>query len=122
MAQHNNVGKWGEDVACEYLISQGYAISDRNWRHNHLEVDIVAYKGNRIVFAEVKTRSSEDVDPIEAIGDSKRRHLITAAKTYVEIFRINHEIQFDIIAINGTPDNYHIEHIADAFETPFYSY
>lgn len=122
MARHNETGQWGERLAAEYLASKGYAIAEQNWRSGHYEIDIVAYKGTRIVFVEVKTRSRDYDDPIEAVDRNKALRLIRAANVYVDSKDINHEMQFDLIAINGSPDDYRIEHIADAFETPLHTY
>ncbi len=47
MATHNALGKAGEDAAAAYLERNGYAIRDRNWRKNRLELDIVATKDKR---------------------------------------------------------------------------
>lgn len=121
MARHNDTGRWGEEIAAQHLMKNGYAISATNWKSGHYELDIVAFKDNRIVFVEVKTRSS-DSDPLEAVDSWKKHRLIRAAIAYVEIFDINHQIQFDLIAINGKPDNYHIEHIPDAFQPPLKTY
>ena len=55
MATHNALGKAGEDAAAAYLERNGYAIRHRNWRKNHLELDIVATKDNEVVIVEVKT-------------------------------------------------------------------
>lgn len=118
MAQHNETGQWGEELACEKLITDGYAICQRNFRIGHYELDIIAMKGNRIVFVEVKTRSNPDSDPIEAIDNKKIMRMVRAANTYVTTFDIPHEVQFDIITIVGTPDNYTLEHIPDAFMAP----
>lgn len=122
MARHNETGKWGENLAADYLAANGYAIAERNWRAGHNEIDIVAYKGSRIIFVEVKTRSNDKDDPLEAVDRNKALRLIKAAIAYVNTFNIDHEIQFDIIAINGSPSNYRIEHIADAFESPLRTY
>ena len=118
MAQHNETGHWGEELACEKLITNGYAICQRNFRIGHYELDIIAMKGNRIVFVEVKTRTNLNSDPIEAIDNKKILHMVRAANTYVTTFDIPHEVQFDIITIVGTPDNYTLEHIPDAFMAP----
>ena len=122
MAKHNDTGKWGEDIAAEYLAANGYAIAVRNWHCGHSEIDIIAYKGNRIIFVEVKTRSNDNEDPLEAVDRNKSMRLIRAAVAYVNTFDINHEMQFDLIAIKGTPDKYVIEHIPDAFDTPLKTY
>lgn len=118
MAQHNETGHWGEELACEKLITDGYAICQRNFRIGHYELDIIAMKGNRIVFVEVKTRTNLNSDPIEAIDNKKILRMVRAANTYVTAFDIPHEVQFDIITIVGTPDNYTLEHIPDAFMAP----
>ena len=67
MAQHNETGSKGENMAVNYLVAHGYDIVERNWRMNHLELDIVARKGNRLVFVEVKTRTIPGFDPLDAI-------------------------------------------------------
>ena len=118
MALHNTTGAWGEELACEKLITLGYAICERNKRIGHYELDIVAMKDNRIVFVEVKTRTNPNSDPLEAIDSKKIARMTRAANAYVIAYDIPHEVQFDIIAINGTPDNYTLEHIPDAFTAP----
>lgn len=115
MARHNELGRWGEDMACEKLVTEGYAIVERNWRLKHFEIDIIAKKGDRIVFAEVKTRSDLDCDPLEVIDSRKMSQMARAADTYIRIFDVKQEPQFDLFGIAGTPRNYKMEHIADAF-------
>ena len=61
MAIHNALGKAGEDAAAAYLERNGYEIRDRNWRKNHLELDIVATKDNELIIVEVKTRSNTEL-------------------------------------------------------------
>ena len=60
MAQHNEVGQWGEQTAALHLMHQDYQILERNWRFRHLEIDIIAEYLGEIVFVEVKTRSGGD--------------------------------------------------------------
>lgn len=56
MASHNELGKWGEDVAADYLLRQGYTILERDWKSGHRDLDIIALDGDTVVFVEVKTR------------------------------------------------------------------
>ena len=58
MAEHNELGKAGENAAVAYLEEHGYLIRHRNWRKGHFELDIVAAKENELVIVEVKTRSN----------------------------------------------------------------
>lgn len=121
MARHNELGKWGEQLAVDLLVTKGYAIVERNWRAGNLEVDIVAMKDNRIVFVEVKTRSSGFVDPLDAIDRRRVSRIVRAANSYVKAYNIPHEVQFDIVIIIGAPeggDSPQIEHIPDAFLPP----
>lgn len=122
MAKHNEVGKWGEELACQELIKMGFSIVERNWRSDRHEIDIIATKGRRIVFAEVKTRTNADDDPIEAIDRRKMLQMVSAANVYIHRMPVELEIQFDIFGITGTPDNYTIEHIPDAFYPPLRTY
>ena len=59
MAEHNDLGKWGEDEAALYLEDEGYTIIDRDWRLGRRDLDILAYTpdGNTLVVVEVKTRT-----------------------------------------------------------------
>lgn len=70
------LGASGEEIAVDYLISQGYVVFDRNWRSKTGEIDIVASEKSNLrdelIFVEVKTRSSRDYgDPLEAISATK---------------------------------------------------
>jgi len=122
MATHNDVGKWGEEYAAQYLKGKGYLILDRNWRPGKglVDLDIVCLTpDHRIVaFVEVKTRSKEEITaPEEAVDIRKMRHLGRAADTYVKIRNIVEELRFDIITIIGKENDPHpqLEHIQDAF-------
>ncbi|MDE6801989.1 MAG: YraN family protein [Muribaculaceae bacterium] len=115
MAQHNRLGQWGENIATEHLIREGYAIVERNWRMEHFEIDIIATKGPRIIFVEVKTRTSADYDPLEAVDTRKKARMIASANAYILSRNLPHEVQYDIITIVGEPNDYTLEHIPDAF-------
>ena len=42
MAAHNELGKWGEEMAAEYLQQKGYRIIERDWRSGNRDIDIIA--------------------------------------------------------------------------------
>ena len=70
------LGATGEEIAVDYLVSQGYVVFDRNWRSKSGEIDIIASEKfnsqDELIFIEVKTRSSRDYgDHIEAITATK---------------------------------------------------
>lgn len=119
MAQHNQLGKTGEERAAEYLISKGYIIRDINWRSGKMELDLVAYRDTTLVVVEVKTRSSLDfLRPEEAVTLRKIKNIVRATDAYIRLFNIPFEVRFDIITLVGANDNFEIEHIEDAFLAP----
>lgn len=121
MATHNELGKWGEDIAARYLSSKGYAVIARDWRAGHRDIDIIACHGEWLVIIEVKTRTGNDFcSPEEAVDYRKIRSLSIAANAYIKMNRINAPIRFDIIAITKNADDYNINHIEDAFTPPIF--
>jgi len=119
MAAHNELGRWGEDVAADYLQRKGYVIVARDWKSGHRDLDIVAINEARdtMVFVEVKTRRNRIfADPEEAVGYQKIRNLQLAANHYIKYHRVDLDVRFDIVTVTGTPAvTPFIEHIEDAF-------
>lgn len=117
MAEHNDLGRLGEDKAAEYLQAKGYKIVERNWYFHHKEVDIIAFDGDTVVFVEVRTRTSSDVlHPRDSVMPLKMRYLILAADNYVRYKKLDNRIRFDLIAcISHRDGRWDIEHIEDAF-------
>lgn len=117
MAGHNELGKWGEDIAEIYLRNKGYDIVERDWRDGHRDIDIIAVEGSTMVFVEVKTRSSNAyMKPEQAVTPAKMRMLSIAANKYVKTHYMRLSVRFDVIAVTGTPDGEAtINHIEDAF-------
>ena len=115
MAVHNELGKWGESVAREYLLTQGYAIGGENIRVAGVEIDFIAMRDDAICFVEVKARSTDFTDPADAVDSRKRSRLVRAADTYIRTHGIPLEPRFDLVLVIGTPDSYTVEHIPDAF-------
>ena len=101
MNNHNkNIGNTGEDIAKDWLEKQGYTIIERNWRHSHWEVDIIASKKDKLHFVEVKTRNSHRYGkPEESFGKNKMKSLKNAAEEYQHQHPEWEKIQFDILAI-----------------------
>lgn len=58
MAEHNDLGRLGEEVALKHLREKGFTIRNTNWRFGKDEIDIIAEKDEYLVIVEVKTRRS----------------------------------------------------------------
>lgn len=115
MAAHNELGKWGEALAAEFVEKQGYEILERDWKSGHHDLDIIARDEDTLVIIEVKTRRNRLFgDPEEAIDYKKRLSLQSAINHYVKSHRIKIPVRFDVISIVGmigsTPE---IDHIKD---------
>lgn len=115
MAQHNDKGNWGENLAVESFVAKGYAILERNWHCGNYEVDVIATRGSRIVFAEVKTRSDDGEDPLLAVNSRKMRRTVTAANAYIKNYNIDLDVQYDIVTITGSQHDYVLEHHEDVY-------
>ncbi len=117
MAQHNDTGFKGELIAKEFLEKLGYEILDENWVFGKAEVDLIAYLNKKIIFVEVKTRSSISFGlPEDFVSMDKQKQMDLAANEYIELMNHMGEIQFDIIAVLfDKQNNYTIKHIEDAF-------
>jgi putative endonuclease len=115
MAAHNELGKWGEDLAAEYLQEKGYEILERDWKSGHHDLDIVAREGSTLVVAEVKTRRNRLFgNPEEAVDYKKLRSLQSAINHYIKSHSASSHVRFDIISIVGTIGSQpEIDHIKD---------
>lgn len=120
-APDNSFGPFGERIATEHLIAEGYAIRERNWHQGHYEIDIIAQQGSTIVFVEVKSRRGDYQDPLESVDRKKISRIVSAANVYMQMAELDFDTRFDIITLTGTPENYKLEHIEEAFFPPLIS-
>jgi len=116
------LGRWGENLAADFLIKQGYTIIAKNVRTPYGELDLIAQQPvksrpgeSTIVFVEVKTRRSRTFGyPEESVTTSKQEHLISAALHYLQDNPdLESDWRVDVIAIecykNQEPLIHHFE-------------
>lgn len=116
MAEHNELGKLGEELAVDFLQKSGYDILETNWVFQKAEIDIIAQKENILAIVEVKTRSTIDFGlPQDFVKPKKIQLLVKAVNEYVISNDLDVEVRFDIIAVYKEKNDYKIEHIDDAF-------
>ena len=117
MAEHNELGELGEQLAVDLLVKKGYKIIERNWRYLKAEIDIIAQKEpETLVIVEVKTRSNSFIgNPEEFVTPKKIKLLVKAANEYVVSRKLDVEVRFDIIAVVKNSKYEKIEHLKDAF-------
>ena len=116
MAEHNDLGKLGEELAVEFLQKEGYIILETNWIFQKAEIDIIAQKENILAVVEVKTRSSLEFGlPQDFVKPKKIQLLVKAVNEYVVSKNLDVDVRFDIIAIHKEDKSFVIEHLIDAF-------
>ena len=116
MADHNDLGNKGEDLAANFLEQKGYSVLDRNWRWGRYEVDIVAQQKDMLIIAEVKTRQSNYFgEPEEFVSRAQQKRLVESANAYIEKHGLDLEVRFDIISIIYNSRQRKVHHIEDAF-------
>ena len=115
MAKHNELGKWGEDVAAAFLQQKGFRIVERNWKCGHKEIDLIVTDEQLLLFVEVKTRRNDFFgDPAEAVGWRTAEHLLNAMEQYICTNQIDMSVRFDILSVTGSPSSYQIELLENA--------
>ncbi len=124
------LGILGEDIAANFLKEKGYKILERNYvpkwiKRGKKEIDIVARKGNILIFVEVKSirqaqGEPQDFYPEDKVNFEKQKNLIFAAKNYLEEKKIKPDTkwQIDVISVDLDLDfkNPLIRHIENAIE------
>ena len=116
MAEHNELGKLGEELAVEFLRKNGYEILEPNWTFQKAEIDIIAKKENILAIVEVKTRSSIEFGlPQDFVKPKKIQLLVKAVDAYVIEKDLDIDVRFDIIAIHKEGKSFVMDHLIDAF-------
>lgn len=116
MAEHNETGQKGEEIAANYLQNKGFIVLEKNWRFKNLEADIIATISKTLVIAEVKTRKSNYFgEPETFVNKQKQKNLIKTAHEYIQRNKLDLEVRFDIVSIILGDSQTKINHIEDAF-------
>ena len=133
-------GAEAEAIACSWLRERGFKIVERNYRHNHLEVDIIAVgpmpqrveepeKSGQELYVpgvkflstpvlhiiEVRSRERPIIDPALTVDETKQKNLIEAASYYALSHRLDLELFFDIISVEFLQNGERLRFIPDAF-------
>jgi len=101
-----DLGRQGEDLACEYLERQGLVVLSRNWSCREGELDVVATDGDRLVVVEVKSRSGTEFGgPLEAVTPEKLARVRKATQRWLMAFRVGWvDVRYDAVSVLWPPD------------------
>ena len=116
MANHNELGKKGEDLAIDFLLKHGYKILSRNYIFQKAEVDIIAQKDDVLAIIEVKTRSTNVFgNPQDFLKPKQIQRIVKAVDNFVTSNQLEVEVRLDIIAIVKNGHQFDIEHLENAY-------
>ena len=107
-----STGHKAEQVAAEYLKTQGYKILEINWKTKYCEIDIVIQKNNTVYLTEVKYRKSNaSGSGFEYITPKKLKQMKFAAEIWVSQHKWEGDYQLAAIEMGG--DNEVSEFLTD---------
>ena len=97
----SRIGQAGEQMACDFLETQGHQILDRNWRTGHLELDIVSEAPDGLHFVEVKARTAPVTTTVlDQVNVVKQKRISAAAGQYLNKKHMEgKEVYFDIVSV-----------------------
>ena len=103
-SQKRKFGDLGEKIAERYLQEKGYKVIEKNYLKPWGEIDLVAKKGGVLIFCEVKTRDSKNVEHFLAessVNRLKIKKLQKICETYLSERRYpyDQEWQIDVLAV-----------------------
>ena len=111
-----DVGHTGEAVAAKYYQQRGWLLLNHNYRTRLGELDLILYKENTLVFAEVKTRTGAMLDrPAAAVDARKQNRLILAAQQYLQHSPYRDAaIRFDVVEVTPAARGWQVHCIPGA--------
>lgn len=119
VGHRREIGILAEEIAAAFFFRKGYRLLERNYRAPCGEIDLILQDSDRVIFVEVKARTSERFgSPQEAVTPRKQQQIIRTALWYLQHRGwFDREIRFDVLAIRfGKKGRPRIEHIPWAFD------
>jgi len=93
-------GRYGENIAKEYLIKKGYVFIEANFENKIGEIDLIMSDGDWLVFVEVKYKSDDRLGiPEEMISPNKIWQVKRVAESYLVERRIKYFEKFRLDAV-----------------------
>ncbi len=120
MNYKNKYGVTGEALTADFLRKNGCIIYKRNYQCRFGEIDIIAEKGDLLLFVEVKTRIQNSmVSPADAVDVHKQRRIILTAEDFLSKVHKEYICRFDVCEITvenaDGAERYKLNYIKNAF-------
>ena len=117
MHARSRLGRLGEDAASDLYRRLGFEVVERNYRAGRGEIDVIARRGDTLVFCEVKTRrSNEWGTPAEAVDYAKQARLRRLAAAWMAERKPGYvDVRFDVVSVIVRGGQTDVTHVPDAF-------
>ncbi len=97
MAEHNKIGKMGEEIAVKYLLGKKFNIVERNYLCKIGEIDIISHENDSLIFIEVKSKKVKtfleiknlDYKPEDNMSYKKKLRMKRAIRHYLSFKKID---------------------------------
>ncbi len=105
-AAHLLRGEQAEQLACDFLISQGLTLIARNFRCVHGELDLIMNDGETLVIVEVRYRKNAKFgSALESVNYSKQAKISATTEFYLNTLPGDMpRMRFDVVGILGDGD------------------
>jgi putative endonuclease len=110
--EKRKIGDLGENIACKFLVKRGFEIVEKNYNKKWGEIDIIARKGQKLHFVEVKSVShlpvsyeTDNYKPEDNLHPWKLQRLSRVIQTYLLGYKGNRYVtyetdwQFDVAVV-----------------------
>lgn len=116
MNSHIKLGKYGEQLALDYLLKNDFVVLEKNYRNKIGEVDIISYDKDILVFIEVKTRIGNGFGhAYESVNSRKQKKIANTALMYIQRNKLHDvQVRFDVIEVYPMEKEI-INHFENAF-------
>ena len=113
---NRNIGKMGELMALEYLVSAGYTVLAQNHYIDGYEIDLIMEREGEIYFIEVKYRRNLKYGyPIEAMTRIKCQNFKRACMGYLRMNKITQKYHLAFLGILKIHNSHEIQWVKDFF-------
>lgn len=113
----DDLGRKAEEFVASYLQADSFTILKRNFRTKMGELDIIALKGEVMIFVEVKLGSSgKSTYPFEKVDRSKQKKLVKTAAFFLSGHNFDVLCRFDVAIVTFDGAEFRmVEYIENAF-------
>jgi putative endonuclease len=96
-----HLGRLAEQRVADYLAEAGFTLLARNARQGRLELDLIAQRGQLVVFCEVRSRSdARFISPAHTITPVKISRLRKAAAMWLRSSALRYvDVRFDVASV-----------------------